>query len=700
MAIMTTEIQTPNSAPQIPPQEPPRPLVPGAFLRSEFEVKEVVSRGMTNLYVAQSGDYGSAVAKLIAERDVPVAPPASATPSVPVVSATPPAVSTQEQINAQESLPEYPLGQETATTTPASKATVTSGAATGATVEDAAGSGAFVEDVDALPNAPVPADESDPTGEMGELSVPPGPLAAEVELAARTQAPPPQNQPPTGSVSQNVAASTPVASTPVASTPAPPALPVQQAAQPTAPPISAPVAASEPSSVESELEPVNFEPILESPLFPPREGFTQEDREYVVFDYFETTALQDFREPSNDERLLAMLHTLAQGLRELDEKDLRADFTTDTLRVDGNGALRFVGFVENRSTPGAANGQAASGQTTSSHLPGEIVAGDALSQLREIMSFLLKRAFAESATMRLDDEFGSLALSEEVKTLARRISGREFGSIAEAAGAIAALHSNRPPRVESAILSDVGRERELNEDSGMIVKLQRAAHLGARALELYVVADGMGGHEGGEVASDLTMASLQKHLDARQNLDWNDNVAVRAALYEVIDAVNADVVALTETPKYKGTRAKPGSTLTFAVRLGARVFVGNIGDSRAYKYSAGKLERISKDHSYVQSLIDRGEITEEEAFDHPEGSVITAHIGYAKLKTRDVFLRLFAPGDKLLLVSDGVTDMLRDREYEPHLQHDDPALVCRGLVDASNAAGGADNITVVCVKFS
>ncbi len=102
----------------------------------------------------------------------------------------------------------------------------------------------------------------------------------------------------------------------------------------------------------------------------------------------------------------------------------------------------------------------------------------------------------------------------------------------------------------------------------------------------------------------------------------------------------------------------------------------------------------------MQSLIDRGEITEEEAFDHPEGSVITAHIGYAKLKTRDVFLRLFAPGDKLLLVSDGVVDMLRDREIEPYLHENDPAVICRNLVNASNAAGGADNITVVCVVFS
>jgi serine/threonine protein phosphatase PrpC len=87
------------------------------------------------------------------------------------------------------------------------------------------------------------------------------------------------------------------------------------------------------------------------------------------------------------------------------------------------------------------------------------------------------------------------------------------------------------------------------------------------------------------------------------------------------------------------------------------------------------LTRISKDHSYVQSLLDRGEITEEESFDHPEGSVITAHIGYPKLKLRDVFLRLFAPGDKLLLVSDGVTDMLRDAEYEPHINMKTP-LMC------------------------
>jgi protein phosphatase len=109
------------------------------------------------------------------------------------------------------------------------------------------------------------------------------------------------------------------------------------------------------------------------------------------------------------------------------------------------------------------------------------------------------------------------------------------------------------------------------------------------------------------------------------------------------------------------------------------------------------LQRISKDHSYVQTLIDAGSLTEEEAWDHPEGSIITAHIGDPKGKTRDVFLRLLRPGDKLLLVSDGVVDMLRDREIAPFLQGNDPASICRELVDASNERGGADNITVVCV---
>jgi protein phosphatase len=98
-------------------------------------------------------------------------------------------------------------------------------------------------------------------------------------------------------------------------------------------------------------------------------------------------------------------------------------------------------------------------------------------------------------------------------------------------------------------------------------------------------------------------------------------------------------------------------------------------------------------------LIDSGDLTEEESWDHPEGSVITAHIGDPKLRLKDVFLRLVKPGDKLLIVSDGVVDMLRDHEIAPFVIENNPREVVRDLIDASNTAGGADNITALCVVF-
>jgi protein phosphatase len=211
----------------------------------------------------------------------------------------------------------------------------------------------------------------------------------------------------------------------------------------------------------------------------------------------------------------------------------------------------------------------------------------------------------------------------------------------------------------------------------------------------------MGGHEGGEVASDLTLSALHDAIQMRATqINWHDNVEVRSALLEVIDEVNGAVVNLTESPAFRGKRAKPGATLTFGLRVGRRVFVGNVGDSRAYKWNQAEgLQRVSKDHSYVQMLIDAGDLTEEESWDHPEGSVITAHIGDPKLRLKDVFLRLVKPGDKLLIVSDGVVDMLRDHEIAPFLIENDPREVVRDLIDASNTAGGADNIAALCVVF-
>jgi protein phosphatase len=423
------------------------------------------------------------------------------------------------------------------------------------------------------------------------------------------------------------------------------------------------------------------ETALDSALFPRAERFTQEGRDYLVFDWAETTSLYDYRAPSNDEDYLRFMTQLAEALAELETQNLTADFSRELLRVDTNGHLKFYGFPASKG---------AGEETTSS-----------MQELARLSGFLLKRVFAEAVTMRLGDEYGALVMSEEVKNFARRLDEGAFENAAHVAQTARDLCPPGEVRMRSELLTDVGQEREHNEDAGAILQLRRDALLGRYHLDAYIVSDGMGGHEGGEVASDLTLTSLQNALHQRAaQINWQDNVQVKAVLLDIIDEVNRAVVNLTETPAYRGQRAKPGATLTFALRLGRRVFVGNVGDSRAYRWNEAEgLQRISKDHSYVQSLIDQGELTEEESWDHPDGSIITAHIGDPKLRLKDVFLRLFKPGDKLLIVSDGVTDMLRDHEIAVYVKENDPAEVVRDLVDASNTAGGADNITALCVIF-
>ena len=423
-------------------------------------------------------------------------------------------------------------------------------------------------------------------------------------------------------------------------------------------------------------------PLFSSSLLPAREEFVQDQRQYLIFDYFDSEALQDHREAPNDQRYLQLLGEVIDGLLELESQGLQAKFDLELLRITDAGNLVFCGFLD--STPALD----------------EVVHPpfSALDQLRGLNAHLLRQTFSQQTTMRLDDEIGSLVLSEETKTVARGLKGEAYASLRELSEAVTALAAGSGARLDIALLSDVGQERKLNEDAGLVARLSRAAHLGSYTIDILAVADGMGGHEGGEIASDLALTTLQAALDKRAKLNWSDNAVVRQMLVDTIDEVNSAVVTMNEAPPYSSMRAKPGSTLVFAVRVGSRVFVGNVGDSRAYKWNERTgLERVTKDHSYVQSLIDNGDLTDEESWGHPDGSIITANIGDPRLRSRDVFLRLLAPGDKLLLVSDGVVDMLRDREIEPYLHSADAETVCRDLVDAANAAGGADNITAVCL---
>jgi protein phosphatase len=285
----------------------------------------------------------------------------------------------------------------------------------------------------------------------------------------------------------------------------------------------------------------------------------------------------------------------------------------------------------------------------------------------------------------------------ETIELSRAIQEEQI-SLLECRNRLQELSPSKVLLVDAALLTDVGQERELNEDSGAILHLERQGQLHQDTIDLWIVADGMGGHEGGEVASDLTVTTLQMQLlKSAPDINGKDNAAVRNVLFEMTQTVNDAVFKLGQN--HKG-RSQPGSTLVAALRMGRRLFVINVGDSRAYLWSEKRgLTRVSKDHSYVQTLIDQGELTEEESFGHPQGNIITSHIGMKKLEECDVFMRYVVPGDRLVLVSDGVVDMLPESEISKLINTPGAAGLCETLVNASNDAGGADNITALVADF-
>jgi serine/threonine protein phosphatase PrpC len=229
----------------------------------------------------------------------------------------------------------------------------------------------------------------------------------------------------------------------------------------------------------------------------------------------------------------------------------------------------------------------------------------------------------------------------------------------------------------AAGLSDTGLTRTSNED-GLLLEPP-----------LYAVADGMGGHRAGEIASRVALEELVAH--APRSADSK-------ALGRALRAANRAVIAAAEKSR---TRTGMGTTLTAAMVDGTHIAVAHVGDSRAYLLHDGRLERLSEDHSMVADLIRQGALTEEEARYHPQRSVITRALGSDPNMLPDVFDVDGAPGDRLLLCTDGLTGMLAE-EYIAEILRTEatPDLAARTLVDAANRSGGYDNITVAVIDLT
>jgi serine/threonine protein phosphatase PrpC len=268
-------------------------------------------------------------------------------------------------------------------------------------------------------------------------------------------------------------------------------------------------------------------------------------------------------------------------------------------------------------------------------------------------------------------------------------------------------------------LTDVGQQRDLNEDS-FYYKVVQASDEGP--LGLFVVADGMGGHLAGEVASQWAVGtlkrelaplfrpqdpSLTRRLDAEALAAVGSGVTVRLEETELARLLQhaverANQVLLGYAKKHSEEAGDMGTTLTLAVVEDERLTVAHVGDSRAYLWREGKLEQLTEDHSVPGALLKQGKITPEEAHDHPHRSVLYRCLGLKAGLEVDIYPALvLQPGDGLLLCSDGLWDMVYPVERIEALLNSSADLptACRRLVNAANEAGGEDNITVVLVRM-
>ncbi len=244
----------------------------------------------------------------------------------------------------------------------------------------------------------------------------------------------------------------------------------------------------------------------------------------------------------------------------------------------------------------------------------------------------------------------------------------------------------------------VGKQREHNEDSVSIITATLAGNAGNVPFGLYIVADGMGGHQYGEVASNIAIRVFNGYIMRRFHPYLFDLPTV--PLDESLqDLMLAGVSQAQEAIQ----REAPGSgtTLTAALVLGEQITVAHVGDSRAYSvYPDGRFDMISRDHSLVGRLEELGQITAEEAANHPQKNVLYRALGQGEVLEPDIFTAPFPKKGMLMICSDGLWGVLSNEEMHQAIKDADTLeRACQNLVNAANAAGGPDNISVVLVKM-
>ena len=235
--------------------------------------------------------------------------------------------------------------------------------------------------------------------------------------------------------------------------------------------------------------------------------------------------------------------------------------------------------------------------------------------------------------------------------------------------------------------SDVGKVRELNEDSFYISD-------SLDEVQLYMLADGMGGYKGGEVASKLAIQSAKNYIES----NFKDIEKDRDSIIQLVgSSVEYANMIVYEKSKENKELEGMGTTLDICLIYNNRVFIGHVGDSRVYRIRKDFMRKLTQDHSYVQKLVKDGTITKEEAVHHPQKNMLMKALGCNAFVEPDVMVKGFLKDDILIMNSDGLTNLVSQdeifREAKKNIEQ-----APKELVKLANENGGYDNITVIVIK--
>lgn len=236
--------------------------------------------------------------------------------------------------------------------------------------------------------------------------------------------------------------------------------------------------------------------------------------------------------------------------------------------------------------------------------------------------------------------------------------------------------------MKCAYSSNIGAKRNVNQDSYLAANIEKDGEV----YYIFAVADGLGGHRSGEVASKLAIDKIKEKV--MEIDDYTDYAQANA----FVNQINREIIREgVLDPEQLGM----ATTLTMAIVHGNHMVIYHVGDSRAYRITGSGIERLTKDHSLVQALIDRGRITPDEAKTHPQKNIITRALGTDESIKTDLFEYKLYPGDEILLCSDGLYNMVPEDEIQKLVMENTMAEATRKLVNLANHNGGTDNITVI-----